>query len=321
MRDHAEVVADQEEGHALLAFEVAHQVEHLRLHRNVERRHRLVGDDQLRPRDQRARDGDALPLAAGEFVRIFFGIGGAAARLPPAARRRARARSARETSALRDERLGDDRLDPSGADRASRRDPGRSSAYAARAARNSRDAKREQRAAHRAAPRRSRAGRAPARCAPASTCRSRIRRRCRTTRPAATAKLTPSSARTASVRREQAGARQAIGLDEIDRFEKRRGGHARAHAAARRAMQRDDLACRASATGGGVVAAERRSSCRSGRRRGSPRRRRPRPARCREWSCSRAPRGAPSSRARLEQRARVGIARARQHRARPARSP
>ncbi len=38
--------------------EVAHQVERLRLDRDVERRHRLVGDHQLRPRDQRAGDGD-----------------------------------------------------------------------------------------------------------------------------------------------------------------------------------------------------------------------------------------------------------------------
>ena len=51
--------------------QVGHQVEHLRLHRDVERAHRLVGDDQLGPRDQRAGDGDALSLAAGEFVRVL----------------------------------------------------------------------------------------------------------------------------------------------------------------------------------------------------------------------------------------------------------
>ena len=71
MADHREIVADQEIGDAGVALQVAHQVEHLRLDRDVERRDRLVRDDQLGARDQRPRDGDALALAAGEFVRIF----------------------------------------------------------------------------------------------------------------------------------------------------------------------------------------------------------------------------------------------------------
>ena len=68
--DHREVVADQQVGHAELLLQVLQQVQHLRLHRDVERADRLVGDDQARPRDQRARDRDALALAAGELVRI-----------------------------------------------------------------------------------------------------------------------------------------------------------------------------------------------------------------------------------------------------------
>ena len=43
----------------------------LRLDRHVERRGRLVGDDQLRLGRQRERDDDALAHAAGELVRVL----------------------------------------------------------------------------------------------------------------------------------------------------------------------------------------------------------------------------------------------------------
>ena len=46
------------------------QVDHLGLDRHVERRHRLVADDDLRPQRQRPGDADALALAAGELVRV-----------------------------------------------------------------------------------------------------------------------------------------------------------------------------------------------------------------------------------------------------------
>ena len=45
------------------------QVDDLRANRHVERRDRLVEDDQLRVERERPRDADALPLAAGELVR------------------------------------------------------------------------------------------------------------------------------------------------------------------------------------------------------------------------------------------------------------
>ena len=51
-------------------LQVEHQVDDLRADRDVERRDRFVGDDDLRLQRQRARNGDPLPLAAGEFVRI-----------------------------------------------------------------------------------------------------------------------------------------------------------------------------------------------------------------------------------------------------------
>ena len=54
----------------MLALQVAQQVEDRRLHRDVERRHRLVGDQQRRRDRQRAREADALPLPAGQLVRV-----------------------------------------------------------------------------------------------------------------------------------------------------------------------------------------------------------------------------------------------------------
>src|ERR1700722_6339851 len=75
MRDDGEIMADQEKGQARLALEIAHEVQRLRLHRDVERRHRLVCDDEPRSRDERARDGDALALAAGKPMRLLRGAG------------------------------------------------------------------------------------------------------------------------------------------------------------------------------------------------------------------------------------------------------
>ena len=69
MPDHAQVVGDEDVGELQLALQVAQEVQHLGLDRDVERGDRLVGDDQLRPQRQRPGDPDPLPLAAGEFVR------------------------------------------------------------------------------------------------------------------------------------------------------------------------------------------------------------------------------------------------------------
>ena len=76
MPDHGEVVADEEIGEAELVLQVAHQIEDLRLHRDIERRGRLVADDELGFGGQRARDRDPLPLPAGKFVRIFPAVVG-----------------------------------------------------------------------------------------------------------------------------------------------------------------------------------------------------------------------------------------------------
>ncbi len=84
MRHHAEVVRDEQDAHAGLGLQAAHQRQDLRLDRHVERGGRLVGDQQRRVAGHRQRDHHALAHAAGELVRIL--VAGAAPRpeSPPA---------------------------------------------------------------------------------------------------------------------------------------------------------------------------------------------------------------------------------------------
>src|SRR5207244_12623564 len=67
---HAEIVCDKKVRQVELALEIDKQVDDLSLHRDIERRHRLVADDKLGPRRKRTRDPEALALSAGKFVRI-----------------------------------------------------------------------------------------------------------------------------------------------------------------------------------------------------------------------------------------------------------
>ena len=69
MPDHIEVVGDEQVRQAEVALQILQQIEDLRLDGHVERRHGLVADDEARLERERARDPDALSLAAGEFVR------------------------------------------------------------------------------------------------------------------------------------------------------------------------------------------------------------------------------------------------------------
>src|SRR3954470_4890868 len=68
--DDREVVRHEEVRETERLLELDEQVEHLRLDRDVERRHRFVGDDELRPQHERPRDADPLALAAAELVRV-----------------------------------------------------------------------------------------------------------------------------------------------------------------------------------------------------------------------------------------------------------
>jgi hypothetical protein len=65
-----EVVRDEQHGQPVLALKLFQQRQYLRLHRNVECSGRLVGNQQLRPVDERHRNQNALPLTAGKLVRI-----------------------------------------------------------------------------------------------------------------------------------------------------------------------------------------------------------------------------------------------------------
>ena len=67
---HAEVVRDQDQRQPELFAQALEQLQHLRLHDDVERRGRLVGDHERRPAGERQRDHHPLSLAAGELVRV-----------------------------------------------------------------------------------------------------------------------------------------------------------------------------------------------------------------------------------------------------------
>ena len=66
----AEVVGDEQDRHAVAVAQPVEHLEDLRLHRDVERGRRLVGDQDLGLRGQRDRDHHPLPHAAAELVRV-----------------------------------------------------------------------------------------------------------------------------------------------------------------------------------------------------------------------------------------------------------
>jgi len=74
-------VGDEQVGEPLLALQIHHQVDDLRLDRHVERGNGLVGDDQLGIERQRAGNRNPLALAALEFVREALHLRGAQADL------------------------------------------------------------------------------------------------------------------------------------------------------------------------------------------------------------------------------------------------
>src|SRR6185369_6455584 len=70
LRDHAQVVRNQHQGHAALGHQVADEFENLLLDRHVQRRGGFVGNQQVGSARQGHGDRDALALAARELVRI-----------------------------------------------------------------------------------------------------------------------------------------------------------------------------------------------------------------------------------------------------------
>ena len=80
--DHREVVRDQENrGAGAPRLQLQHQVQDLRLNRHVQRRRRLVGDEERRVQHERHGDHHALAHAAGEMMRVVLhprgGVGNA----------------------------------------------------------------------------------------------------------------------------------------------------------------------------------------------------------------------------------------------------
>jgi hypothetical protein len=70
LRHHAHVVGDEDHAHVHLVLQQADQLQDLRLDRHVQRRGRLVGDQERRLPRQRHRDHHSLAHAARELVRI-----------------------------------------------------------------------------------------------------------------------------------------------------------------------------------------------------------------------------------------------------------
>ena len=70
----ADIVCDEQIGQVLFTLQILQHVDDLRLDRHVQRRDRLVTDDELRLHRQGTRDADALLLAAGKLVRKAVGV-------------------------------------------------------------------------------------------------------------------------------------------------------------------------------------------------------------------------------------------------------
>ena len=70
--DDADVMADEDVGEPELVLQAHQEIEHLRAHGDIERRGRLVGNDDTRIERDGAGNADALALTAGECVRVAF---------------------------------------------------------------------------------------------------------------------------------------------------------------------------------------------------------------------------------------------------------
>ncbi len=179
---HRQVVGDEQVGQSEPALQLLQQVDDLRLDRDVERRDRLVADDEVGLDRQRPGDADALALAARELVRVAVDRVGIDAddveqfldaRLAPAAR----------AQLVHEQGLAHDVRRASCARSATRTGPGRSSACG-----GADDAARRREAWPGRRPRKGRGRRSASRAVGSrvrwSTCRSRTRPRARASRRA-----------------------------------------------------------------------------------------------------------------------------------------
>ena len=72
--DDAEVMRDEQVGQAHFGLQVLEHIDDLRLDGNVQRRDRLVADDELGVDGQRTGDADALALPARKLMRVAVGV-------------------------------------------------------------------------------------------------------------------------------------------------------------------------------------------------------------------------------------------------------
>ena len=107
LTDDGEVVGDEQDGHPGLGAQPAQETHDLALRRHVERRHRLVTDDQGRPAGQRTGDRDPLPLPAGELGRVAVQVDGAESDLLEQLGRPRSRLAARALDAVEVHRLGE----------------------------------------------------------------------------------------------------------------------------------------------------------------------------------------------------------------------
>ena len=71
MAHHGQVVRDEQIGQAALALQVFHDVQHLCLDADIQRRRGLVTNQKFWLGAQRTRDRNPLALATGELVRVL----------------------------------------------------------------------------------------------------------------------------------------------------------------------------------------------------------------------------------------------------------
>ena len=70
-RHDAEIVGDEDEGDAELALKIGEEAQNLRLDGHVERRRRLVGDEEVGVAHERHRDHHALAEPARKLMRVL----------------------------------------------------------------------------------------------------------------------------------------------------------------------------------------------------------------------------------------------------------
>ena len=68
--DHRQVMADEQVSEVVFLLQITQQLDHLALHRAVQRRGRLIQQNQRRLEHQRPGDGNALALPTRKLMRV-----------------------------------------------------------------------------------------------------------------------------------------------------------------------------------------------------------------------------------------------------------